>query len=391
MALTPRPKIICAVVIAHMPCGAAGNTWAFLQWAIGLRNAGCDVWLVEHLDRSDLIAGSDPGEPSVNERHWHQVVAEFGFAGRATLFLDDSAPDAEVFSRWAEDATAFLNLSGQFKLMHRVGHVPSRAYVDLDPAFTQLWGTTLGVDMNWAPHTHFLTVGLELPSGRAQIPPTGHAWHATLPPVCLNYWSAADDGPLPVDVAGCWTTVTHWHGYKSIPWEGQLYADKRESWVHVRDLPRRTGCRMLVATDMTPEWTDYADFAAAGWRIRPAAEVCGDWRVYRRFLSAGAGEFSVAKHGYVASRCGWFSDRSATYLALGRPVALQDTGWSTHLPSGDGLRAWDSIEAAEEALREFERDPSRHRRAARRLAEEYLDATRVIPAALAHLGVELGA
>jgi hypothetical protein len=380
-----KPKIILGVVIAHVPRNGAGNTWAFLNWALGLREAGCDVWLVEHLDRAALAF--DPGDTSgvsVNERYWRAIAAEFGFQDRATLFVDDDAPDHDAFSRWAADADAVINLSGQFKLHHRIAHVPRRAYVDLDPAFTQLWAATLDVDMNFKGHTDFFSVGSRLAAAR--LPDTGLAWQPTLPPVSLAHWTSVEDVALPIDPAGCWTTVTHWHGYKTMPWEGRLYGDKRESLVEVRDLPK-FGPRLLVATDMQPDWTDYQEFSAAGWRFIDAPKIGGDARVYRKFLAAGTGEFSVAKQGYVLSRCGWFSDRSACYLALGRPVVLQETGWSEALPSGDGLRAWQNVEEAAAVLREFESDPARHRAAARRIAEEFLDARKVAATFLARIGL----
>ncbi len=383
-----KPRIICAVVIAHVPENSSGNTWAFLNWAIGLRESGCDVWLVEHLDRKALKASPDGADAvSLNEGLWHRIVEELGFAGRATLFLDDQADTAEDFTRWAAEADALINLSGQFKLHHRVAHVPRRAYVDLDPAFTQLWAATLDVDMNFAGHTDFFTVGTRLAA--ADLPATGRTWRPTLTPVSLANWTRVDDAPLPVDPAGCWTTVTHWHGYKTMTWQGRLYGDKRESLVGVRELPRQ-GARLLVATDMQPDWTDYQEFSAAGWRFINAAKITADARVYRQFLAASVGEFSVAKQGYVLSRCGWFSDRSACYLALGRPVVLEETGWSELLPNGDGLRAWTTVDEAAEALKDFERDLPRHRAAARRIAEEFLDARKVTTTFLARLDIHPG-
>ena len=381
-----KPKVICAVVIAHVPENSSGNTWAFLNWAIGLRAAGLDVWLVEHLDRAKLaFAPGVTGGESLNERLWRRIVTEHGFEDRATLFLDDDADSAAAFTRWAEDADALVNLSGQFKLHDRVAHLSRRAYVDLDPAFTQLWAGTLDVDMNFAGHTHFFSVGSLVAS--AHLPPTGRKWLPTLSPVSLPHWTSVEDVALPIDPTDCWTTVTHWHGYKTMPWEGRVYGDKRESLVLVRDLPRH-GARLLVATDMQPDWTDYQEFFATGWRFIDAAQISGDMRVYRKFLEASAGEFSVAKQGYVMSRCGWFSDRSACYLALGRPVVLQETGWSEVLPSGDGLRAWQTVEEAVEVLRDFEREPAKHRAAARRIAEEFLDARKVAATLLRRIGIE---
>lgn len=385
-AAAPRPlKIVCAVVVAHLPRNSAGNTWAFLHWVLGLQQAGCDVWMVEHLQRAELQYAEGQAAPaeSLHERTWRRAVEQHGLHERATLFLDDDAPNAEAFTRWAEDADAFVNLSGQFKLDHRVAHLARRAYVDLDPVFTQLWAETLGVDMNFAPHTHFFTVGACLGTS-ARLPAMTQRWIPTLPAVSLTHWASVAPTPLPVDPRGCWTTVTHWHGYKSLPWDGRLHGDKRESLVTVRGLPQR-GPRLLVATDMEPSWSDYGEFSACGWRFVPAADITSDDAVYRAFLAGGLGEFSVAKQGYVVSHSGWFSDRSACYLALGRPVVLQETGWSEVLPSDAGLRAWHTEEEAAEVLREVEADYARHCAAARRIAEEYLDARLVARKFLAHL------
>jgi len=386
--VTRQPKIICAVAIANVPY-LAGLAWIYLNWALGLRDASCDVWIVDQLDRAKLtVDARDSSGESINERYWNEIVTDADFAGRATLFIDDRAPDSVAFTEWAADADAVINLSGQFKLHHRIAHVPRRAYVDLDPAFTQLWAATADVDMNFEGHTDFFSVGSRL--GAAHLPDTGLAWQPTLPPVSIRHWDAIEDVPLPVDPTGCWTTVTHWHGYHSMPWQGRWYGDKRESLIEVRDLPKR-GPRLLVATDMQHDWSDYQDFRAAGWRFIHAPAITTDSRIYRSFLKASTGEFSVAKQGYVLSRCGWFSDRSACYLALGRPVALQETGWSEVLPSGDGLRAWRDIDEAAEVLAEFERDPVRHRMAARRIAEEFLDARKVTTALLGRLDVPIHA
>jgi len=386
-----RPRVVCAVVIAHVPENSAGNTWAFLNWALGLREAGLDVWLVEHLASTALAwpAGPRAAGGSLNERLWRQVVDEFGFTDRATLFIDGDAPEAGAFTTFAREADLFVNLSGQFHLHDRVVHIRRRLYVDLDPAFTQLWATTCDVDMNFDAHTDFASVGSCLDD--AILPRTGHRWLPTLPPVSLAHWSpeaaAADPTPLPVSAQpdGMWTTVTHWYGYNQIPWDGHLYGNKRDSLVAIRELPRR-GPRLLVVADLAPGWEDWDAFVAAGWRFAPPEAVCADWRVYRKFLAASLGEFSVAKDGYVVARCGWFSDRSACYLALGRPVALQDTGWPRVLPAGDGLAAWSTIDEAVASLEVFAAAPARHAAAARRIAQEHLAAPLVARRLLDQLG-----
>jgi len=386
----PVKKVVLGVVIAHCPEHSAGNTWAFLQWALGFRRAGWEVWLVEHLESHGLLRREGEAQ-SVNESMWRQVCTEFGFEKTATLFVDDAAQNAGAFTEFACDAPLFVNLSGQFKLHHRVEQIPRRVYVDIDPGFTQLWAAVAQVDMNFAGHTHFFSVASSMDT--ALLPDTGHRWLPTLPPVCCEVWSpeavAADPTPLPAAIhpQDAWTTITHWYGYKQMPWDGRIYGTKQDSLVKIRDLPK-AGQPLAVATDLQPDWEDYAEFSAAGWKFLPNTEVCDDWRQYRKFLAFSAGEIGVAKDGYVVSKCGWFSDRSACYLALGRPVALQDTGWQSGVPEGDGLLAWRDLESAARVLNIFAAEPVRHQAAARALALEHFDAPKVVNTFLSRLSRE---
>jgi hypothetical protein len=384
-------RVVCGVVIAHCPGPSAGNAWAFLNWILAFRDAGWDVWMVEHLVTKDLRwPGPErrPGE-SENEKLWARMVAEVGIEDHATLFIDGDARSARDFERFAAEATLFVNLSGQFRLLDRVSRIGQRVYVDMDPVFTQLWAVVSGVNMNFAGHTDFASYGdVDGPL----TPRTGHRWRGTLPPVSLDVWSperlseaSSVRLPGPVDPSGTWTTVGHWYGYDQMVWEGRVYGNKRDSWLEVRDLPRR-GFRLAIATDLEPAWGDHEEFTAAGWRFIKVPEVASDWKTYRQFLGRSAGEFSVAKHGYVVSGSGWFSDRSASYLALGRPVVLEDTGWSRRLPSGEGLLAWSTPDEAAAQLARVEADLERHSRAARRIAERHLAGPVVIEELLRALG-----
>jgi hypothetical protein len=126
-------------------------------------------------------------------------------------------------------------------------------------------------------------------------------------------------------------------------------------------------------------------FEKAGWEFLDPASICSDWKEYRNFLASSRGEFSPAKGGYVTAQTGWFSDRSVLYLSLGRPVLLQNTGWSKWLPEGSGLVAFGSLDEAVEKVKEIEKDYAAHCRGAEKVAEEHLDARRSIPQALAWL------
>jgi glycosyltransferase involved in cell wall biosynthesis len=124
--------------------------------------------------------------------------------------------------------------------------------------------------------------------------------------------------------------------------------------------------------------TPHSLLKRCGWRIVPAGEMCGDFATYRDYVVASKGEVSVAKHGYVSARAGWFSGRSACYLAAGRPVVVQDTGFGAVLPVGKGVLPFSTIEDAKEAIHEIEGAYDEHARAALEIAEEYFDSDKVL-------------
>ncbi|NBQ66051.1 MAG: hypothetical protein EBT95_11140, partial [Verrucomicrobia bacterium] len=179
-------------------------------------------------------------------------------------------------------------------------------------------------------------------------------------------------------------TITHWYGYAAVEWEGKSHGNKAEEFEKLRGWPRQTGLSPRIVTDLGVG-EERSRFEAEGWDFLGPEPVCSDWREYRSFLAASRGEFSPAKSGYVTARTGWFSDRSALYLALGRPVLLQETGWSAWLPEGKGLVAFRTPEEAAAKAREIESDHGRHARAAEEVAREHLAAEKSIVNALKRL------
>ncbi|NBQ55595.1 MAG: hypothetical protein EBU36_02915, partial [Verrucomicrobia bacterium] len=263
----------------------------------------------------------------------------------------------------------------------------NRIYVDLDPVFTQIWSKVYQSPMNFAGHNEFWSVGLSMGRG-AVVPDTGHAWKPVLPPVCRRFWvpeavrSAAS--PAAEMGRGKWTTVTHWYGYAAVEWEGREYGNKATEFEKLKKWPGRTGFRPRVVTDLGLG-EERASYEKAGWDFLEPGPICSDWREYRAFLAASRGEFSPAKSGYVTAQTGWFSDRSVLYLSLGRPVLLQETGWSKWLPEGMGLVAFQTLDEAVEKVRQIEGNYDAHARAAEEVAREHLDASRSIPKALASI------
>jgi hypothetical protein len=250
-------------------------------------------------------------------------------------------------------------------------------YLDLDPAFTQLWHAFEGVDMGLDGHTHFVTVGLGI-GNESTAPTCGRRWITSLPPVVLEQWPVA--GSPAQDAL---TTVANWRAYGSIHHDGVLYGQKAHSLRALIDLPGRTDETLLLALDIhADERSDIRALAENGWRRTDPRTAAGTPRRYREFVRGSKAELGIAKSGYVASRSAWFSDRSACYLASGRPVVAQDTGFSSHLPSGRGLFAFHNADDVVTAIDAINRDYVGNMRTARAIAEEYFDSDRVLTALL---------
>ena len=385
-----KKRAVIGVGVAGFPKNAAGNSWAFLQWATGLRELGWDVWIVESLQSKEVVDRQGRRcalAESHNLAHWKSFLHELGWDEKASLLVEGQEQDERKLREFAQGADLFLNLSGHFKRLDLVGGAAARVYVDLDPAFTQIWAKVYGSAMNFAGHNAFWSVGLSMGRG-AVVPDTGHDWKPVRPPVCRRYWSTQAAGkPMGSSAEagrGRWTTITHWYGYAAVEWEGRSYGNKSEEFDKLRRWPAQTGLRPRVVTDLGAGG-EKDRLEAEGWEFLEPAAICSDWKQYRAFLAASRGEFSPTKSGYVTARTGWFSDRSVLYLCLGRPVLLQETGWSEWLPEGRGLVAFRTPDEAVEKAREIEADYATHSQAAGEVAEECFAESQSIPLALRHL------
>lgn len=385
-----KKRAVVGVGVAGFPKNAAGNSWAFLQWATGLREMGWEVWIVESLQAKEVV--NREGKPcrlseSHNLAHWKSFLGDLAWDSKATLLVDGESTEERTLREFAQGADLFLNLSGHFKRPDLVSGAAARVYVDLDPAFTQIWAQVYRSPMNFDGHNVFWSVGLSMGRG-AVVPDTGHDWKPVRPPVCQRYWSARLAGNPPGSDAEAgrdrWTTITHWYGYAAVEWEGRSYGNKSEEFEKLRDWPARTGFRPRVVTDLGPG-EEKKRFEAKGWEFLAPDKICSEWKSYRSFLAASRGEFSPAKSGYVTANTGWFSDRSVLYLALGRPVLLQDTGWSQWLPEGQGLVSFHTPGEAVEKVRAIEANYAGHSQAALEITREYFADDKAIGQALAYL------
>jgi hypothetical protein len=364
-----------------------GATWAVLQYVLGFQRLGHEVVLIEPLRGEQLRGATGSLADSANARYFRRVAGDFGLELSAALLLAGTRETSGLpYDRLREicrRADVLFNISGMLSDPELTDRVPLRVYLDLDPGFVQLWHAVQGIDMRFAGHTHFVTVGQAVGQPGCPVPTCGLPWLPTLQPVVLERWPAA--GPIAPDSP--LTTVGNWRGYGSIEHGGVFYGQKAHSLRTLLSLPRRTGERFLLALAIHPdEREDLAALAANGWQLADPEEAAGTPARYRSFLQGSKAELGIAKSGYVNSRCGWFSDRSICYLASGRPVIAQETGFSRFLPTGAGLFAFETVEDVLAAIAELNGDYPRHARAARALAEEHFDSDQVLTRLLERIG-----
>jgi len=382
---TSKRTIIVSGMIAADP-GQGGATWAVLQYVLGLLQLGHEVYFVEPILATAVRPSGSILPNSINGAYFRSVADEFHLRGKAGLLL---AGASETVGLSYDDlltlgrrADALINISGMLTEEAIIASIPVRIYLDLDPGFNQLWQSQ-GIDMRLAGHTHFVTIGQAIGRTDCPVPTCGVSWITTLQPIVLEYWPGRATTEF-----DALTTVGNWRGYGSITHNGQFYGQKAHSLREYVSLPRRTDERFLLAMGIHPEERgDLELLNENGWRLLDPGEVAGTPPAYQRFIQRSKAEFGIAKSGYVAARCGWFSDRSVCYLASGRPVIAQQTGFSRFLPTGEGLLPFESIDDVLAAIEAIRSNYDRHSRAARALALEFFDSDKVLSRLLQLTGV----
>lgn len=369
--------ILFSGMIAGVP-HQGGATWAVLQYLLGLRQLGHQAYFVEPVNKASLVPSGSSLTESGNAQYFREVMQDAGLTATSSLLLEETTETVglsyDELKRIAGRADLLINISGMLRDENLTAAVPARVYLDLDPAFNQLWHAADGIDVGFEGHTHFVTVGEGIGQPQCAVPTCGHSWITTKQPVVLSEWPAANG--IRRDAL---TTIGNWRGYGSIEHGGVFYGQKAHSLRQFFELPRLTTEKFMLALSIHPEERkDLAVLATNGWELIDPNLAAGTPAQYRQFIQTSKAEFGIAKSGYVESQCGWFSDRSVCYLASGRPVIAHDTGFGRYLPAGEGLFSFQTKEDVLSAVEEINRDYSRHSRAARAIAEEYFDSDKVL-------------
>jgi hypothetical protein len=383
-----RETIIVAGSLAQRP-RIGGHTWVFLQYLLGFRRLGWDVLFVDRLEPEMCVDAE--GRPtalrsSVNLSYLAGVMERFGLGERWSLLYDGGSEvvgrtRAEVVDL-ARRSALLLNVMGFLDHEDILAAAPLRVFLDIDPGFGQIW-QELGLHQTFQDHDRYVTVGERVGAADCRVPTCGIDWVTTKPPVELSEW------PAQPQTGRAFTTVASWRGaFGPLEYEGRTYGLRVHEFRRFFDLPGRTSEPFEVALDIDEaEAKDLAQLEANGWKLVDPRAVAGDpWR-YRDYVQGSAAELMIAKNLYVDTRNGWFSDRSACYLASRRPVLAQDTGLDGLVPRGEGLLTFSTVEEAAESVEEITRDYERHSRSARAIAEEHFAAGRVLPRLLERLGV----
>jgi len=372
--------IFVAGALANKP-GNGGEAWVRLSWVVGLRRLGFDVCFVEQLAPEVCVGPHGTAAPvgdSRNLAYFRHVVDRFGLTSSSSLVYDGGAQvfgmvEDELLAR-AEAAVALINISGHLTYEPLMRRCKRKVYVDLDPGFTQYWqagGRPLGLES----HDHHFTVGENVGTAACPIPTGSIRWHPVRQPVLLDEWPVCHDG-----MPDRFSTVGSWRGpFGPVTHAERTFGLKVHEFRKFVELPVRAPGAFEIALDIDPaDRNDRTLLERHGWKLVNPDRVAGEPDTFRAYVQHSGAEFSVAQGIYVETASGWFSDRTARYLAAGKPALVQDTGFSRNLPTGEGLIAFATMEEAVTGAEEIVKDYERHSLAARGLAETFFDSDVVL-------------
>ncbi len=383
-----RPlRIVTTGLAVTYPFG--GVFWDYLQYAQGLQQLGHEVLYLEDTGKwcYDPVSATFVEDGSRNATTFAKHVAGFAPGMVNRWFFRDAAEKTHGWS-WDEvvqflrGADLFLHISASCWMREEHRAAARVAFIDSDPLYTQaalLAGPTeedaRARLARWKEcHDVFFTFGENVGRPDCGVPSVSIDWIPTRQPIVLRLFESS---AVPVESRRpTFTTVASWEPTESGPVvDGIAYAGKSREFERFIELPRRSPLPIEVAMS-GPAPADRLQ--GHGWRLRKGYEVSSDPGVYRDYLANSAGEWSVAKNAYVTSRSGWFSCRTACYLALGVPAVVQDTGFGRTIPTQAGLLKFSDLDEAVDALERIVREPARHARAARTVAAEYFNSDMVL-------------
>jgi hypothetical protein len=374
-------------------CPFGGQSWLYLNWLRGFARLGHEVWYVE----DDAVWPYDPEQNAVTDdcsyavRHIARCMERVGLSGQwAFRFMgrDDACwgMSAQALNELYRSCDALLNICGatDFNEWHMAA--PFRVYVETDPvsAELQLANGDEHTRQALATHHSLVTYGENYGSPDCGVPLQGITYGKTRQPIDLELWPMAYDSS-----ARYFTTIGNYRQTgNDVMYEGETYRwSKHYEWEKFLDLPQRSTQSFELALVMLDD-ADRALLQAHGWKlVSPFVMSLDIFGAYPAYIRQSRAEFTVAKDQNIRLRSGWFSERDACYLASGKPVVAQDTGFGKIIPTGEGLFAFTAMTEVLTAIDTINRNYQRHCQAARALAAEYFEARAVAARLLTDLGL----
>ena len=387
-----RKRIVVMGFMAGIPI--AGVVWQHLHYIVGLQRLGHEVWYLE--DSARLPYNPATGEVSNDYSYaletLARLAAQFGFEGRWAFcprYLPGDPCHGLTRPKMRElyrTADAILNICGSQELNDDVRSCERILYLESDPGMEQI-RVDKGdpVPLEYLSRHHALFTFGENIGSESPIPTHQFRWLPTRQPVVTDFWKTA----APPPGGAVFTSVANWNtgGVKDIEWRGDNYLwSKSLEFFKFIEAPARSGEIFELATHIKDAATR-EQFLRHGWRFTDPDRMSVDHDLYRRYLQDSKGEFTVAKDQYVRLNTGWFSDRTACYLAAGRPAITQETGFTRHYGENRGLFAFRTLDEIAEAVRAINADYPAQCRAAYEVAAEYFEATKVLASLLDRAGV----
>lgn len=385
-------RAVVTGMIATYPVG--GVAWDYGQYLVGLEELGFDVYYLE-----------DTGGPTYDpERRFYGDDCRYGvtFLAQSLSRISPALANRWHFRSAAGDtygialpqfreivrtADLLLNVSGGTLLRDDYLHCPCKVLIDTDPGWNHFvnyprWDANPGWQgtHGFRAHDHFFTYAERLGRADCLLPDLGLNWQPTRPPASLDRWHSGPRGLT-------WTTVMTWDNFRRpVEYRGRVFGTKEMEFAKIEPLPAaRRDLQFELATG--GNGAPVERWQSIGWNVIDSHSVSTTMDDYRHYIENSRGEISVAKNLYVATRSGWFSCRSTCYLAAGRPVVVQDTGFSELFPTGKGLLTFSRGGEAAEAIAAVEANYASHSRAAREIAAEYFACRRVIGNLLQQIGL----
>lgn len=380
-------RIVIGGFIGLLPSG--GVTWDYIQYPLGFHLLGHDVYYIEDTMQYSRYqsAGQQWDDPSNSIQYLKETMQRFGLANR-WAYRDVATNQCyglpnEKVKEICNTADIFINVSAATYLRDEYLRIPKRILIDSDPMFTQVqdWEddhpdrSFSRIQEAYQQYNHLFSFGENIGNHDCRIPTYGFTWMPTRQPICLDYWQP--DGKR--NNYNSFTTIMNWSTRTKLKYQHEEWGQKDVEFIKFKDIPRKfTKAKFqLIVADSSKRFSK-TELKEYGWEIFDPLQKISNTTDYKSFITSSLGEFSVAKETYVKSNSGWFSCRSACYLACGRPVITQDTSWSQYIETGKGLFAFHDMDSAIDALNQVASNPEFHSRQAKIIAEEYFDSNKIL-------------